>query len=131
MAEEQARHKVSTEQKPDADKSGQGSQGSLENAPPAAFEKIFKDASDTPKESPRSSSPSDASKPAAPGADTRPNDDDSRAENTDAVQTNDGDTNKATGTPAPEAAPGSALPPEIVKKIKKLNKIEGAYPSTR
>ncbi|KAJ3561787.1 hypothetical protein NPX13_g8809 [Xylaria arbuscula] len=126
MAEEQARLKASAEQKPDKNKNAPAS---LEGAPPAEFEKVFKDALDTPEESTASSSPSDGSKPAASGSEAKPSDDDSHLKSKDAGPSNVGENNKTTAARTPETTTDSKLPPDVIKRLRKLDKIESQYTS--
>ncbi len=123
IAEEQARHKVSTEQKVSAKKSDPGSPS---NSDPAVFEAAFKLEDDLD-----SSSRSGTPKPAAAGEAAKPNADDPSSENKNPAHGQNGDSNKATPMDAPGVPSDHTLLPEIKAKLKKMEKLETTYVGKR
>ncbi|KAI1419746.1 hypothetical protein F5Y12DRAFT_720343 [Xylaria sp. FL1777] len=119
IAEEQARHKVSGEQKVGVKKPAQGNPT---NSDPAVFEAAFKLEDD-----PDSSSPSPTPRPAAPKEATKLDANDPSSETKNSTQGQNGDSNKASGTLTLGSLDEPTLAPEVKVKLRRLNRLEATY----
>ncbi|KAI2627143.1 hypothetical protein GGS21DRAFT_255135 [Xylaria nigripes] len=141
LAEEQARHKASTERGANSNPASTTNNNNglpLRQADPAVFEDAFKldeddtdaiNRSATPKPAPPENGPKVNSDDTNPGKSISPQKLGQNSENEKAAEI-DADAPEKTGEPAlpPSVPPASTnLPPKIVTRLKRLDKLEGTY----